>query len=90
MSEPTPKSPVDPPDAKITRKQLQAKFKDYDNPDVYQEVIEYGKKKDARNFVVQFGGEESQIALDLDEQYFSTLMEQDNATRDDNKPIRWM
>ena len=66
---------------------LKDKFQDFDDPQNYESLRKSATAEKTRNFVVQFGAEQAQIAIDLNpEQLQQFLM----TRKDPNMPIRWM
>jgi hypothetical protein len=65
---------------------LQAKFKDFDLPDVYDEFKESAVNRNASNFVVKFGRDHARIAINLTGADFKLLL----SGSDQECPVRWM
>jgi hypothetical protein len=62
-------------------------FYDFDNKVVYSQSIERARNQAARNFVVEFGKEEAQVAFDLDSSKFKALLQEEGSAE---RPVRWM
>ena len=63
------------------------KFEDFDDPQNYERLREQATAEGTRNFVVQFGAEQAQIAIDLEHEELQLLL---NSNKDRDMPIRWM
>ena len=89
----SPRSPRAPPTPSTTGEALRGKFRDFDDPAVYNDVKEHGQRNDAKNFVVNFGGAAAEIALDLELEDFQALLRRRKDNQKGNvtlTPIRWM
>jgi hypothetical protein len=63
-------------------------FEDFDNADVYTRSKSRALKESTRNFVVEFGKDEAQIAFDMSVEDMQSLL---NAPREtEPRPVRWM
>ncbi|KAG9235638.1 hypothetical protein BJ875DRAFT_458578 [Amylocarpus encephaloides] len=62
-------------------------FQDYDDDKVFHDAQERARDEASRNFVIEFGKDEAQIAFDLGEQDFNSLL---NTPRTPTLPIRWI
>ncbi|EFX06008.1 ADP-ribosylation factor [Grosmannia clavigera kw1407] len=69
---------------------LLKKFQDFDDKAVYDQVKLECQKKEAMNFVVQFGVDEAKVACNLDHRDFDTLMKQRNVFGEGKLPVRWI
>jgi hypothetical protein len=70
---------------------MAAIFINYDDPTIYQEVRKTLLDPISRNFVVEFGQSEAQVALNLGAIEFKQLLQEDNPKRDKTRrPVRWM
>ena len=65
-------------------------FQNYDDPKVYEEIQHELLDPKARNFVVEFGPTQAQIAYNLDSYSFEQLLSNDNPARESDRPVRWM
>lgn len=65
-------------------------FKNYDDTDVYRDVQGWLQSPKARNFVVEFGQNEAQIARDLDSTQFERLIKPHERHELPDRPVRWM
>ncbi|KFZ08424.1 hypothetical protein V502_09362 [Pseudogymnoascus sp. VKM F-4520 (FW-2644)] len=65
-------------------------FADYDDADHYEKALELAAKRDALNFVVDFGSRESRIASNVDSKGFKTLMTEGGVPRIEGAPTRWI
>jgi hypothetical protein len=62
-------------------------FEDFDNKFVYLESLKWARDQKARNFVVQFGKADAQIAFELNPEQFKHLLEEPVSPE---RPVRWM
>ncbi|OBT90991.1 hypothetical protein VE02_00210 [Pseudogymnoascus sp. 03VT05] len=65
-------------------------FVDYDDARVYKDARESAAKRDAKNFVVDFGSRGSRIASNVPPSGFETLMTEGAAPRAKGTPTRWI
>ena len=63
------------------------RFADFDDEQTYNDSQSRALLERTRNFVVQFGKEEAQIAFNLDADDVQTLLETPNPVE---RPVRWM
>ncbi len=64
-----------------------ARFCNFDEEKVFQDSRDYAERPTTRNFVVEFGKEEAQIAFDLTDQDVKDLLESPASIE---CPVRWM
>lgn len=62
-------------------------FDDFDNEVVYADSLGQATDQHARNFVVQFGKAEAQVAFNLNYDKFKALLE---GPMPAERPVRWM
>ncbi|TVY85132.1 hypothetical protein LSUE1_G000421 [Lachnellula suecica] len=62
-------------------------FQNYDNPDVFKESEQFALDPATKNFVVDFGLDEAQIAFDLGEAEFNSILQTPHPAE---RPIRWI
>jgi hypothetical protein len=62
-------------------------FADFDDKQTYNDSQSRALLERTRNFVVQFGKEEAQIAFDLDADDVQTLLDTPSPVE---RPVRWM
>lgn len=62
-------------------------FDTFDDKAVYTRSLDKATQPDARNFVVQFGKHEAQVASDLNLEDFDALLK---APVVSERPVRWM
>lgn len=86
----TPTSRPDPVPANEVLTKLFAKFKNLDDVEKFENLTNAAMHEKTRNFVVRFGAKESQIALNLGEAEFKTLLDIDPEKRDARFPVTWM
>ena len=67
--------------------QLRDKFKNFDDPQNYKELKEKAVQEGTKNFVVQFGANKAQIAIDLNEKELEQFL---GGKKNKEMPIRWM
>lgn len=67
--------------------QLWSKFKDFDDEQNYTVLKEQAVQEKTKNFVVQFGADKAQIAIDLDDQQLQQFLV---SKKNKEMPIRWM
>lgn len=63
-------------------------FQDFDDQTVYHKVMNRGMSEATRNFAIQFGKDEAQIAFDLGTEGIQQLLDDGSNRRD--HPVRWM
>lgn len=62
-------------------------FEDFDIKAVYEDSLEQATDQHSRNFAVQFGKGEAQVAFNLDYDKFKALLEEPVVAE---RPVRWM
>ena len=62
-------------------------FADFDNENIYDESYARALKPSTRNFVVEFGKNEAQIAFDLEAEDIEDLLKVEKTVE---RPVRWM
>lgn len=62
-------------------------FLDFDDEAVYADSSNRALDESTRNFVVEFGTDEAQIAFDLNAEDIRTIL---NEERSAERPVRWM
>lgn len=62
-------------------------FYNYDDKEIYENCKQKALDISTKNFVIEFGKDEAQIAFDLQECDFNGLL---TASRPEKRPIRWM
>lgn len=67
--------------------QLRDKFKNFDDPQNYKELKEKAVQEGTKNFVVQFGANKAQIAIDLNEKELEQFLD---GKKNKEMPIRWI
>jgi hypothetical protein len=63
------------------------RFADFDDQETYDESQSRALEENTRNFVVEFGKHEAQIAFDLQADDIENLLK---AERSLERPVRWM
>ncbi|KAI0872336.1 hypothetical protein GGS24DRAFT_491560 [Hypoxylon argillaceum] len=76
----------DPPPPAVSS--LNAKFEDFDRPEVFSKAVPHAESLASQNFVVEFGPEHARIAFNLDASNIKTLLESERDVQ--NYPIRWI
>jgi hypothetical protein len=66
----------------------QVVWQDFDDEAVFETTLHKAAAKECENFVLEFGPNNAQIALDLKKEQFYNLLNEER--RDANHPIRWM
>lgn len=75
----------------IPRDSDEAILRDFDEPEIYSDSRKKLFARNTRNFVVQFGRDESKISFNLNKAAFGKLLNNDNPPRvPDRRPVRWM
>lgn len=62
-------------------------FQDFDNADIYQISKRKAQDQSTKNFVVEFGKSEAQIAFDVGVEHVRTLL---SSPAPAERPVRWM
>lgn len=66
-------------------------FEDFDKKDTYERSLERARNEKTRNFVVEFGKLEAQIAFDLNTDQVEELLDQPTTEAERARPpVRWM
>ncbi len=65
-------------------------FNDYDDEEVFHSVQRDALNRNSRNFVLEFGRDEAQIAFDLEPLAFKGLLDEQTRQRELQYPVRWM
>ena len=71
-----------------TMEEKSGQFEDFDNVDVYNRSKARALRESTRNFVVEFGKDEAQIAFDMSADHIRAMLDVPRET--ERPPVRWM
>lgn len=75
----------------VVHEELDKRFQNFDDPEVYERYLVDTIHRKSANFAVRFGAEQARIATDLNAQDIATLIDLDLTHREhEDLPVTWM